>query len=803
MHIKVLFVFSIFIQADSIVSQDSIIGRNVTSASEKTQKRKSDVTENMENNIFNSIPTQISKYSDTVQNATAGSKHNTSIYNFSDHTEWTIPSLLAYSKHNIRYRKNHWFKYVMELVNQSLRYCRIRTFQMTTKCYFLIDASKSLSTYVTQVISSLLHAKPDLSLHNTCKIGVDYRDPRVLLNGYLGMMDFTANCSSSWEIHMHPTCAINITITTQHWEILEVQCLSLHVRKPHLCEGSHLTELQFRTCLECSCKTELSISQIKPNHTRIGSVCGRLPPQTFMISGNTASIVLRQNTYIPNHIRFIVQYQCHNILVYSYKKTTLLSGKRTHILAAARTETKTINQNDVRHVNRIVFNMVTITVDLMYQVYLTVNLLPPLTNITSNTTDTIDVFIILVDGPMSVTDAVNYFPTHRIMDKIGNSQFVRQQTWTSSLNDATVISSHGLKNEVVKLKYGAKLIPCQSHLCTIEIQHVSPDLPIKQIVFSAGTHIYNYTYVMETPIQEYMAINVTHLNFDGLYSMSCRYGSVTFYFAGTSHEQENIIADRFNIYTKYKTYTSPPMVIGTYCSPSTIDGLLEVAKPLYLGKGTLSVVFKTYQFVTKISMNYTIITSQCQGVVNSYLVNKYGDYIYKEQHVTTELYFKEQSILYVIFIDYRLYGSDIFISMEIPLGYCLHFQWITADYDLTLMSRIWLVPAYKTSAKQEVYIRTPHTVTRDIPVNLTISSIIPNNVIYIWKYISTVSEWLPMFARIIKSITIGIPVHEDSSHEHVNLLVLYSYEYVHALGVSTRFTIKHSSEVGKLNTSIS
>ena len=815
MHIKLCFAFMLTLSLNTMLTltarNESIItGYKTGSPSAENPKKESHVTENTENHSLSSIPTHMydhrtinTKFKDfntKLQSSNSRSNEQTPRYSsISGHMEWTIPSLLAYSNNNETHKESQWFMYIMELVKQSLRYCQMDTTQTVTQCTSPSSAIRALSTYVTKVISSLLHTRPDLSLHNTCLIGVDFRDPRLLFISYLGKMDFSANCSSTWEVHMHPTCAINITIATEHWKILEVQCLSLHRIKLHLCEGSQLTQLQFLACLECACKTELTISQIKPNHTRIGSVCGHLPPQTFIISGNVASISLKQNKHIPNRIRFIVQYQCNHIRINSYESTTLFLGKRTNILATASPATKTINQNYLHHVNRRVYNMVTVTVDLMHQVYLNINLSPPMTNITDTTTDS---SIILVDGPMSATDAVNYFPVHRIMGGMGSARFVHQRTWTSTLNDATVISSYELntKNEIIHLKYGAKLMPCQPHICRIEIKHVPHNLPMQQVVFATGTHIYNYTYVMETPIQDYLAINVTHLYFDGFYSMSCRYGSVTFYFAGTSHDQDNIIADKFNIYTKYKTYTSPQMVIGSYCSPSTIDGLLEVAKPLYLGKGTLSVVLKTYRYVTKISMNYTILTNKCMGVVDSYLVNKYGDYVYQEYTDVSGglLLAREQSVLYTVFVIHNVYyGSDMYVEIRILHGYCFHYQMLTADYDLTLMSIIWLVPIKTWSATQQVVFLSPHSVTRVTPTHLAVDTIIPDNVIYIWNYISRMSILKPMFARIVSDVSpIDMNVHGDSTHEHVDSFTLFSYKHVHSLGVSSRFTIGKATEVG-------
>ena len=811
MYVKILYFLIMLADVETVLSKKYMITEhNTISPSDEHPNQAYRATENMEKQSLGGMPTQRytyktikTKFKDVNEEVQSNNSRSNQHAAVSGHTEWTIPSLLAYSNNNETHKENQWFKYIMELVRQSLRYCQMDTPQTTASCASIISTKRSLSRYVIKVIHSLMHTRPDLSLHNTCQIDVPFREPRLLFSSYLGMMEFIANCSSTWEVHMHQTCAINITITTKHWDILEVQCLSLHIRELQLCEGSHLTELQFLTCLECFCETELSIRQLKPNNSHIGSVCGHLPPQTFMIPGNAASIVLKQNKHIPNRIRFIVQHQCINIFEDSYESTTLFSGKITHNLAYERHAIKAINHNEILphvSINRRLYDMVTVTVDLMLHVYLIMNLSPPRTSCTPG--GEVDSSIIIVDGPMSATDAVNYFPVVTIMDGTGSCQFVHRQTWISTLNDATVISSHGqiINSKIINLKYEAKLIPCQPNICNFEIKHVFPDLPIIQSVYSAGTHIYNYTYVMETPVQDYLAINVTSLSFDGFYSMSCRYGSATFYYAGTGHEQEKMPQYLFNIYAKYKTYASPQMVIGSYCSPSTIDGLLEAAEPLYLGKGTLSVVVKTYQHVTKVSINYTIITSKHHGVLDSYLVNKYGDYIYKEHLLSNNsmmsLLVDEQSIFYAVWIsEHRFDGTDMYIEINISPGNRVHYQWITSDYDLTLMSRIWLA-WHRTAPTQEVILNSPHTVTRLTPTVLNVNIIIPDEVIYIWRHISRISNLHPMVAQITSdSAVIGLQIHEDSAYDHVDSLILHYHKHLHALGVSTHFTMLESSTV--------
>ena len=734
------------------------------------------------------------------RNLTGRIENNLSPITLDNQITWTIPTLLAYSTYSRRYTEKQWSKYILELVNQPLIQCQLET---STNCPSLIGTSLSLLTYVMNVISDLLRITEDNShvfSQNTCRIGLPSSD-QFLFRSYLGRMESLMNCSSSWVILMHQTCSINVTITTKDWHILQVQCRDVHKEGWRGCDDTQLTRSEFLTCLRCFCVSALSISQMKPVYLLIGSVCGHLPPQSVMVAGYAASIVFTQNNHMPNHIEYIMQYQCIQRFIDAYEGKTIVSGENTDVFVHVEPEIQVINHIASQQTSwiRKVLRMFTVTVDLMCYVDWTINM--SIQNRCAND-DNVNVSVFLVDGPMSATDAFNYFPVHEIIEENQICPFQYQQTWQSTLNDATLITSRPLNRnyESINIIYEAKLIKCQSHFCYAEVKDIVAGEPMPISIYSEGTRICNYTYVMDSSNREYMAINVTHISFDGFYSMSCRYGSLTFYY---HDEFDHGAADTLNIGDKYTTYTSPQMPIGTYCSPATIDGLLEFAKPLYLGKGVISVILKTYQFVSRIRVIFSIITSRCHGITQGYLVNKYGDYVNKEKYaefVSTNTddamtnHFIETSFFGVIHVVLE-YHDDATITIQIELlpEFCLHYQLLAADYDLSLMSRLWLVK-HKTPEAQTTIIKSPKTIIQFMPTNLAIDSAIPSKVMYIWAHVSMVRALRSILSNVRShNLTSNLHSNRHTGYTNVEAIYMISNNHAHSLGVSTRFTIVTST----------
>ena len=260
---------------------------------------------------------------------------------------------------------------------------------------------------------------------------------------------------------------------------------------------------------------------------------------------------------------------------------------------------------------------------------------------------------------------------HNNRDRTRNAPGGSQQTgfgynsWTSKLNDFTVILFRSIQN-TWRTDITVKRSPtCSGPSCQKSVHYLYNQEFFYMDIVSRYTSARNITYILERSATYQMALRILSVSFHGHYTSGCSYGSVTLAY-------------------KDSLYRSRHTLLGTYCSPGALAGLRSVADPLYLEKGSLSIIIKTYHHVTEIRLRYRVERSHCSGIVNEYFMQQYsGNNIHEYPHHDSPHYVVNKPRLL-----YSQYTPGGYQLMQIPTlsytisrisGNCVYFQYITHD----------------------------------------------------------------------------------------------------------------------------
>ena len=658
-------------------------------------------------------------------------------YNKCDNMECTIPPLLKYSAHHEDNTiRKHWIQYIFIYPYEHIKYMKIRSF---------IDAIKSLSVNVTNIVSSLWNTGPALSEHNTCRIGEYITTQPLLYRGHMSMMHFDSNCTLSWDVHVSRACSINITIVTKHWQVMEVNCNRLP------------TDHSPDPLLMCACLTRLIIIQTEPIKHYVGVFCGHMSPQSAMIAGHAVSIRLANLIQVSNHVAFVIIYQCVERIAQLYQPHYT---RYTDTEVERSAEMIPIPATAFRYKHSQTYTLWSVTVDLMHSINMIIVVKMGDSDCVLNNSN--DITVIVVDGPMTAFDALSHFNWINIVNDSDRCQPMKITRWQSTLNDATIISSTHAYQHTHYFNLAYQSILCQYNICQQRIEQVVPNTLMRRHTYSVGTHMYNHTF---ESFGENIALNITSLDVIGYYPMFCSYGSVTLLYRDMVPQVDDT-TERFSRLRRHLSLNSEQTILGTYCSPSAVDGIVTFSKPLLLGKGSLSVLVKTYSHVTTIRIRYTVFTHKCQGVVYTHLYEKYWRYV-RSLDENMHLMFVEPS--FVVSIMVNSFSSGVTIIKK--AGECVHYQWVTTDH---LKNKYLLFRSDGYRWYRGMQLESLKSITQYHPFKVDISLVVTPMSLHTSNYLLEMGQHVQLHTLTVESnfFDINTPIQKHNIYHSVERLKL-------------------------------
>ena len=402
---------------------------------------------------------------------------------------------------------------------------------------------------------------------------------------YLGIIRYYGNCKVSWLIQVSHVFSINLTINYLQFKLQGHICPS--------CERYYeVPEKPY---------SHMKINQEKPVFKELAVLQGHPLPGSLLISGHIASISLFM-AFHRNHVLLDCIFQAMlkqpDEHIWNDTENIKHKGQIGGMQYFIKKKNMPSRSVDILQKTSSKQNVVlwTITVNLVWKVVISVQV-----TCSSNTTPVYGTF---VDG---------LIPPYRNLVHFNNSESIycvqyNTSNWstTTSLNHASLIveMSH-FNTGRIQVQFEAVKDKCPSSTCYITLTKIHSGMSLDQRINQDSTVISNNTYYMDPDNDKQMSLRVTSLSIQGHYIPSCPYGSVTLAYKENIHQSHHII-------------------LGTYCSPGTVNGLLEIASPLYLAKGSLSIIVKSYMYITKIKMLFTISTDSCKGIVDEYFVVRYS-----------------------------------------------------------------------------------------------------------------------------------------------------------------------------------
>ena len=206
-------------------------------------------------------------------------------------------------------------------------------------------------------------------------------------------------------------------------------------------------------------------------------------------------------------------------------------------------------------------------------------------------------------GRLNINDII---PESGLRFIITNNRLATQNI-TSILNLATLVLWGNLDlitNYTLVVRYHKTI--CPGSYCKLQKRTMIPGNLDRIAVKSDMPEIYNFTYYIPPAYQDSsLAINITSFTLDApnvgdleQSSRVCDYGGLIM----TYQEHEHTIH----------------LPIAIICDQMSINRLLDIAQPLYLGRGSLSVILRNYGY--RLQFSFVVFTSGCRGIVASHVL---------------------------------------------------------------------------------------------------------------------------------------------------------------------------------------
>ena len=472
---------------------------------------------------------------------------------------------------------NMWDMYIKQILYESIYRCMDLGTHLLHTCHPLVRQFEGILNNVYDLILSLSYSRmycksPDIMDYYYWKKR-KYAQIVNRFSSFVGMVRYRGSCATTWTIQISPLFSLNITIH----------------------------HAQFALQGQAGEYVHLNISQVQPNYVGNSQLFqGRPIRGSVYIPGYGVIMTLRNVYQAP--INIDVTFECMDKIPRTKMHTKYISGGQ-YLFWGREYNLEMFNnlEQSIRNIMAVSEKSSTlnvmVTVQLMSTIYIQFDMC------CSNDTSLLPG--IFADGPMPTYDAVTNF-NHTLIKFNNAKNNMSNNKYTTSLNHATLLLRKytSLSKFIMNAKFDIKRQRCPSRTCLSKEMEITPGRSIHEYIKMDQTAVYNLTYVMAHGSDLQIAVKITRLSIDGYYIPDCPYGSVTVAYKESIHQDYHIL-------------------LGTYCSLGAISGLLSLAKPLHLAQGSLSIIFKNYQHVSQIHMEYVIETDLCKGIVDEYFLSTY------------------------------------------------------------------------------------------------------------------------------------------------------------------------------------
>ena len=499
--------------------------------------------------------------------------------------------------------------------------------------YDIISRMASMSQQWTQVCSydyTILRKYGNWSKLSIVDHRQEERRQMVLIRSYIGRVIYSGRCSLSWMIRVSVIFSINITVH-------------------HLSFAIHSKKLYLK---------------IQQEHPRIGTerpykAYGSPPPGNIYISGNIASVRLIVSEIQSQHDMYLTYQSIQKLPSISSKKFV---GRFDYNI------TYGILHHSEPTVTYILLSRSTI-VTIFFTTYWTWNFENITIVITCNNGQQFDLERVgFIDGPWVVDDA-QLFPVELLDLRRCTCPMEYTEFRQTKMNMGGLFIERSAEEFNVNgfIEFVASPMVCVLPLCHAQKEQLIPGQILNQHVSSLGTSVLNYTYYIDEEASHQMALSVNTMKLQGYNVRHCDYGGVILAYKDSIHNQYHV-------------------ALGVYCSPAAVASLLAIANPIYLSRGSLSIIVKSYQYLFGLDLAFSVLPTECHGIVAEYVNMRYNSpygvwdstAALPHYHVTgkwaSHLWCCDSSEPFSL--RYRQYFKYNIIRNE---GHCLYYQCVPSD----------------------------------------------------------------------------------------------------------------------------
>ena len=460
-------------------------------------------------------------------------------------------------------------------------------------CSSYIDINRSFSSRLRNQIYSQKYT--DMKCHMSRNT--------YLFQGSFGTIAHFGNCDVTWTLRIHSTFAFNITILDY---------------EPYLQPSSCVTYLTWTDILymsridydEIVSQTNVRMFILTPSNRNLFTICGKYLETNLYYNGHNVRIGFDRKE-LGVDARVSIAYQVIAKLVQS-----AVTGERSKHKTPSHSSYSGLSvNNSYSSVSENVFTNVQLGREQMSYGENSMMIMSLHTYMMWRVRSHVEVddmeidkelTLTFIDGPSKLWDSRIPFPIQTHV--LGHTGQLSSQFY-STLNEITVVLlyaelAHGRVTAYFDfVRDNCTQIHCQQSVDAMYAQNI-----ISRTIHTSKTEIYNLTYYMpsETPERSgaSLALNITVFDLHGHYTSLCEYGGVLL---------------------TYREGAQDHQPLGMYCSVAVITGLRRIAKPLYLGGGSLSIIIKNYGPVNSLRLVFTLYITLCRGIVSERLTSR--DYL--------------------------------------------------------------------------------------------------------------------------------------------------------------------------------
>ena len=470
-----------------------------------------------------------------------------------------------------------WYRYILHELETLLL---AQQTGMERGIFNYVSSSKALYHGIHSTISSMSrHWKQEgvfpyaIYMHNSSifsfsgeRVIFSYEGSRVLfVRSYMGTIMYSGKCTLNWSIVVSPIFSINITVHRLRFVLL-THDLYLIVEKV---APSFI--LQFR----------------EYGHPR---------PSTIYISGYAARVDLVVSKAQSQHEMHLT-YQSMHKMSPKFNVTTIkkFDMKQHYFIWPVRLFGMRRPRQELHRIGTSNFYMLSFMITTAWMHHLNLSITIKCRNERYFDVDMIG----FIDGPWEYSDSQS-LPLE-VIDIRGctcTAEIATYRQTTLNIGGMIFGSSKQVSMIHISIAYANLPVVCVPPTCYTHTKQLLSGQILNQRVSSSLTAFHNYTFYVDESSKHQMSLRITLLNQHGYNIHYCAYGGIILAYKGSLHHRYFV-------------------ELGLYCSPGAIAGLLAVAKPLYLSKGSMSIIVKTYNGLFGVDTIFSVLSSERSGVVSS------------------------------------------------------------------------------------------------------------------------------------------------------------------------------------------